>query len=728
MLDPSKIDTSNLFEKVLNLNKKEQSEKIISWCNGREGCIERFKFIVSFSKVSQNLAMEVFYKELAQLKKEMDGKIENPKLLKSIQRFKGSYMELQACQNAMKELGGQDYITKNDSLIIPYPFHNNYMRITGCNSVSGKSCEPVKKTSVDKVIEEAIAMGTDPYLALAISFMEGQPKDMGHLSLDPIGVMDIIGCSSKRQKKAGKGILNSYQTYYKVKGSTIEDSKLSNKLKSFMRKKGTSLVSSGKSHYCYDVAGKNKPKVSRLAQKNSCCLELDFNTAESSSAEITHALTYEFINRKTNSKYKGKSDPAWRIQRFNGFTNLMGGAEAVPAWRVGVNYRKNPGYGQQAMDYMLNSLMFNPYIANKVKDESKIQQKKLNSILCSDKEDGTYYYESDRYFNKVKSSIRLGVIADKYSLGISYDKLTPREQSVIRRELLETAKHNPKMPKLLRSAVIAKYETQVGNNLQIQPENLFETLAVSRESIWKKRGKESNLGRYDFDYIMETWDQESKYNLKLDKANLDINNFEKRLSETCQSSYQRYLDLYAQKQFNKASREYLLHNDCIHNADEFVSAIYNGDNARVIEVLKENATFRKHSLEALRLVGIISGEESKLSSFQKVRYAKMISIFDKDPQGIQKIFESRTSRESYEEAISRIRKLPGYKKSLDEGIRSLYEHQAALEVEINYADAYDQYFKSLYQSRKTLGLASDYSWKKLDNGQIKTILPKILKN
>lgn len=728
ILGPSKIDSTDLFEKILLLNKDEQNKTISSWCHGGKDCIERFKFIVSFSTVSEKLAMKVFYKELAAIKESSESEIKNPDLLESVKNLKDSFYELQACQNSMNKLNGDDYITQDNSLIIPYPFHNNYMRITGCKSVSGRVCKPVAKNKIDTVIEEAIAMGTDPYLAIAINFMEGQPEDMGNLSLDPIGVMDIIGCRSKREKKGGKGILNSYQTYYKVNKSVVQDTKLSNKLKSFMTKKGTSLVGNGKSHYCYDVAGKTKPRITTIPQKNSCCLELEFKTPESSSGQVTHALTYEFINRKVNTRYKGKTDPAWRIQRFNGFTNLMGGAEAVPAWRVGVNYRKNPGYGQQTMDYILNSLMFNPYISNKINKEKNDQKKKVKSILCSNKKDGTYYYESNKYFDKVKSSVRLGVIADKFNLGGGFNELTPREQSVIKRELLETATKNSKMPNLLRTAIVTKYESQVSNALKIDPNNLFKKTNVSRIEIWDKKDADVLLSRGDFDYIMDTWDREALYNQVLDKTNLKIHELEQSLNITCQKSYTKYLELYELKQFKRADKEYVLHNNCIHSSDDFVNEIYNGNVNRVGEILKETPSFTRHAREGKALAETIFSQERELASFEESRYEKMVLVFSKHPKATQKMYDARTTRESIGGAISRISELPGYNSSLDKGIRSLYMHQSALDIEIDYPDAYQEYFSKLYKDRRTLEMASDYSWKKLNQGQVQDILGKILKN
>jgi len=59
----------------------------------------------------------------------------------------------------------------------------------------------------------------------------------------------------------------------------------------------------------------------------------------------------------------------------------MGGAEGVSPWRAGVNYYKNPAYGYQVMDFILNTLMFNPYISAKI-DELSQKYQKIRTVFC----------------------------------------------------------------------------------------------------------------------------------------------------------------------------------------------------------------------------------------------------------------------------------------------------------------------------------------------------------
>jgi hypothetical protein len=537
--------------------------------------------------------------------------------------------------------------------------------------------------------------------------------------------MDAIGCSSTSLKNGTKGVLNSYQTSYDVKAATKKNDILSSKLKSFLSSNGKSKTSKGSSFYCYDAKGETKPKILKKANKNSCCLDLGFKTGANASGEISHALTYEFINRRIGGHFKGKLDPSWKIQRFNGFTNMMGGAESVPAWRVGVNYRENPSYGQQAMDYIVNSLMFNPYIVNKVKNESKKQNKQLNSIICNGKADGSYFLGSDNYFERVQGSTRLEVIAKKHAEGNAYNDLTEREKSVINRELREVGKTNPYMPNLLRGAVYKKYEKQIKNKLGIEVDNLFEMIKKPNKEIWNEN--KHVIPKDDFDYLMSAWDRLDDFKSKIDDVNLKISSAEKKIELYCKTVYKSYLDLYNGKKFDQAEAEYSKYNNCVQNKDDFGDAIYNANKNNALSILSGNPTFGMIIEDWHVLIEKKKSSVQDYNSYLKLERTKMTKVFNKSSELSQKIFEQRSELESIPDAQKRLGQLFPNASGVSKAIASLHPHVEAQGRPEDMEKAFRYYFSNQYQDRKTLGQASDYSWKKLSLKQVERLTEKILK-
>ena len=168
-----KIDTEDLFEKIIAMDSNEQKELSRFWCKGVAGCVENLKTIISFSNASYKIAEELFLAEIKKINQSMDAKVSdsNISLLKSIASIKDSYSKLQACQNTSSMLTPDDSIY-NGKLLTAYPYDTNYIYITGCKSVNTRSCKPMEKENVDRVIRESIAMNVDPYLTIALTLME----------------------------------------------------------------------------------------------------------------------------------------------------------------------------------------------------------------------------------------------------------------------------------------------------------------------------------------------------------------------------------------------------------------------------------------------------------------------------------------------------------------------------------------------------------------------------
>lgn len=389
--------------------------------------------------------------------------------------------------------------------------HSPYMyvsgqRFSGAPGGESRPIGPLQCSSLDSVIDSAVAMGQDPYGALAISLMENSTGVDG-LYLDPIGMVKTLGCpvqsvraatahqfnATKTQCETGcrtqyshtatfQGTtlppktsiptenleayrncrqrcaqqppfnLNSYSTYYNVNYATpVTNQGLERRIRTFAESR---LASSGmgfNNQPGFLCSNSTEVAFSATQVQNSCCLRTSFMPADDGSSgygaanAAKRALTFASLDQyleapllASQQNRGGGESAARRIQRFNGFSPLMGGAEGVPAWRSGVNYNSTPAYGYQALDFMFNSLMSNPMISEKVKAAEQKYGHKSPSVVCADLAAGSYYMPSDFYFNKHRDAPRMGTIQDAWTAGQrNFTSLTQAQQNVLTREFRE---------------------------------------------------------------------------------------------------------------------------------------------------------------------------------------------------------------------------------------------------------------------------------------------------
>ncbi|MBT4790394.1 MAG: hypothetical protein HON90_02390, partial [Halobacteriovoraceae bacterium] len=654
-----KIDTEDLFEKIIAMDSNEQKELSRFWCKGVAGCVENLKTIISFSNASYKIAEELFLAEIKKINQSMDAKVSdsNISLLKSIASIKDSYSKLQACQNTSSMLTPDDFIY-NGKLLTAYPYHTNYMYITGCKSVNTRSCKPMEKENVDRVIRESIAMNVDPYLTIALTLME-EGTSIGNLYLDPIGVMDAVGCSGKQLSNVTKeDAFYSYGTSYKLTPSLKKNFKLSKRLEAFLKLDESTKIDKGKSYYCYDILGESKPSIFDKAQSNSCCLQLNFNTSQKATKKISHGLTYEYINKITKNDFRKKTGPEWKAQRFNGYSNLMGGAESVPSWRIGVNYFENPGYGQQVMDYIINSLMFNPYIANKVNEESQASDQSWKSILCRKKKNGTYYHDSEKYINLLKKSKRLGVILEKYNKGIQYKELTDREIDVINRELRETAALNSKMPILLSEGVKNSYLKEILNDIGVGKKDLFNKTELDPNELWSKLSGDAKITRNEFNQIISFLKKSDKIQKEQQVITDQLVNSQVDHFATCTPMYSKYTSMYAKANVDYAAAAvvYQQYIKCTEDAKKMLLII----SADSLSMAKEYEVDKESQFNSLQvklftlLTQRLDIEQKYKSTYKGAEYFKYMKIYSKDKNVVQNLMTQRFQYESLPSALQRL--------------------------------------------------------------------------
>jgi hypothetical protein len=365
--------------------------------------------------------------------------------------------------------------------------HSPYMYVTG-ERFSGAPDGELKNSGavicrdIDFVVESAVAMGQDPFAALAISFMENGTR-VGLLYLDPIGLIGELGCESNRvnaetanrwDQEKGPSLqncytnckkqldtfdcrkqcytnylrgapfnLNSYETYYNVNFRAVNNSTLSNNIRKYIDNLAPNSLVNRSGFIC-----DNGSSVTFQDQQKpgKCCLATNYMPADSImtsnlSKYAKDALTYDSLKQYVAAPLPQNlrhADPrensARRIQRFNGYSDLMGGAEGVSAWRSGVNYNTNPAYGYQAMDFMYNSLLTNPMIMSKIQNAQN-KYGNFKSVMCADRPVGSFYTSSDYYSKKHAQSTRMDRILNSWNRGSrSFNNLLTREKNVLRGE------------------------------------------------------------------------------------------------------------------------------------------------------------------------------------------------------------------------------------------------------------------------------------------------------
>ncbi len=492
------INTAN------GLSPQKQKEFISETCRGGKTCIEELEQLLKMSQATGQVT-EAWVKstigkvknEAAKSAAELKGLIKLPQaqgeLLTQYHSMIQNAAESAQCRIAETKLSPENFNLKNGNCVVANLHHSPYMYVAGLRQSGTDKPGSIfmgapRCQDIDEMIKGAVASGQDPYAALAISFMENG-TDVHGLYLDPIGMVQTLGCPTARGT-ADKHNLNSYNTYYNVNYKTVENPALVSKIKNYLAVKKLS-VEEKESYFCnaQGGGGYSTPKPNDKA----CCLKLPFtlksdNAGNPNNHPVAKALTFKSFDQYIKSPLKTDlktSDPAEnaarRLQRFNGYSVLMGGAEGVSAWRSGVNYFKTPAYGYQAMDFLMNSMITNPFIAQKVAEAESALGKKSPSVLCMELPQGVFSLEHDYYFNKHANSPRMGVILDKWKQNKTGLTLSKSQNNVMRGELL-AVQANQKYPEFNKMLEGVKLYT----NDPIPPKILnyyFEKIYPERRTV-----------------------------------------------------------------------------------------------------------------------------------------------------------------------------------------------------------------------------------------------------
>ncbi|PIP89807.1 MAG: hypothetical protein COW01_07775 [Bdellovibrionales bacterium CG12_big_fil_rev_8_21_14_0_65_38_15] len=425
------------------VNEEDFKQQANALCRGANECleeVERIKALIGQSKDITTELLNVTSRYNGEIRRSQEV---DQNYYDSIKSVVDQAFTLHACQEIKRTWDVDSWVGEDkNNFAVFYPKYNNYMYATGCRGRSSSAiCEPNKISNYKNKIKSALLMGMDPYLAISLVWMEGGTKEgLDYLYLDPIAKFGAMGCTgtSIRSSQASDNSLNSYGTFYEIEPKVITRPALTKKLIDFQKAKGKPTSAGGTSYFCrkiYDDLG----IVYDEPQDESCCLKLPFTQDSADMELIEEALIFEQARKNYQRRFSDREDPAFRIQRFNGYSRLMGAAEEVDAFRSGVDHYEHPAYGYQAMDYMVNSILTNPVIRNLVEEaEAEVEvslgkKSDWRSIMCVEHPGGGIFQtDSNYYFNLHRDTPRLALAYTKWEKG---EELSNAESKIVEQDI-----------------------------------------------------------------------------------------------------------------------------------------------------------------------------------------------------------------------------------------------------------------------------------------------------
>ena len=474
------LDSKDIREKVLALPLPTQADidsKIAKICEDNAECFAILKQAFLLTQDTASAANELYEREVRKIEeklKKIGDEIrvdsEVPEIAKNLLYMTDSVNE---CRQSQLRQPVADFVYKGHAasdttmgydVFVQHPVDNEYNSVTGLGAFvpdgNGGYKRVDQKTDYDHlatVIEDAVAGGVDPYMALAVAYLEAGRAEP--FTLDPMPAMQIMGCPTRKlstlddsndeaylkkeaeYRRNGTTFFYNWGTFYafdygvstskqaksfyaqmddaKMRGILAEQGEILSDAPGFacVQNEGAFLTDqNGKVVESYDV------NPARLSKSKACCMKIPYVSKRIFSIMANTAL------RDHLSSNSG--DPAKDIQAFNGF-GVIGLTEkaGVGAFRYGMRMRDQPQYGAQGMDFILNSFMSNPQIRQLVGQQEARYGKYPRNVICSGKRAGTYAVDSDKYIDMQKGMKRLATV-----IGKDWSALTGLEKGLVRHE------------------------------------------------------------------------------------------------------------------------------------------------------------------------------------------------------------------------------------------------------------------------------------------------------
>lgn len=711
--------------KILAVSNGQQQLAIETACAGLEDCERQLEQVAELAKVDRALTEKIFEKELKKLAVSQPAspiqKL-SPEVFETQKAIQSTAFQINACRNTIASLSTENFATsaKDDvgSIFIYYPYHSEYTYVTGCRPFKdGKLfCNPNQKAGIKTAIRNAILGGVDPYVYLALGLMEDGANGWRSLKLDPIGKMKAMGCREEASNLSDESTnkLWSYGNSHKIAPGVSRDASLSARLNRYLSGKGIE-PGLGKSYFCRSTTGATSEATSDILSAppaNQCCLELgfDLNTLKlrnnpNIKTEIENAFVAEHLRNIQNKQLAGKTDPAFRLQQFNGFSRLMGGAEPVSTFRSGVNYYEDPAYGYQAMDFILNSLATNPWIRAEIERQSTELQISPPSILCMDVAvPGTFQIDSDSYFKKHHDAPRLKTIRGK-----SYASLTKREKTVLNQEMYDATvrdkirKQFGDLPKELKTILDEKQTTILtlkskdGSGIKVTypAEESDETVPVQVKKIGNYKGPVPQELKDVSSFQMDAEKAKKGFSIGIENAKYSIDYFGSYAPTSAE------LQDVLQKGYNLPPR------------DEYQVVFANGVTYKI----------RKSGENQIREFLDAQGKPIEHVDFQS--YAdQSFRVQVPDGSGYNVRIETLPAEKQIAPSTKQIAFTDGTEYSLSSETIVLDKDKKS-KSSVSMEKAVSYYWKAIYPSRDTISKASPLPWTKMPDSLLKEIAQKV---
>ena len=443
---------TSMFEALRTSSAASRGRQIEELCQGGSLCMQELNQLLRLAEINGKITDELISAEMARIAAQaeaaattLEGITPLPNgIFQSAVQYRDSIKSAalaRECRVASTRLEADLMSDSNENCTLANFHHSPYMYASGIRYAGpphevqdqGKS----SCAAIDDVITSALVADHDPYAAIALSLME-QGSTIEGLYLDPIGHVSALGCPATRGT-ASNNNLESYETYYNVSWGVRPNPTLLRNIANFAKVKNVQLQP-GSSFACYNHDFQETTIVG-TAIPNSCCNPIPYLVNSAENLEISQILTYSSFNNYLTAPLASNirtSNPAEnaarRLQRYNGYSDSMGGAEGVSAWRSGVNYFNTPAYGYQAMDFILNTLWNNPFVSQKVREAEERLGRQSHSVACQDHAAGTYTIDHNYYFNKHGASPRMTAIRERFAARGTWEGLPQRDRNVMEGE------------------------------------------------------------------------------------------------------------------------------------------------------------------------------------------------------------------------------------------------------------------------------------------------------
>jgi hypothetical protein len=480
------LNTRDIETVVLNaIQDKGLDAKILDVCRGNKECFAVLKQALLLTQVSLEAANVIFQKELVKIAaraSELNEKIDSS-LSDTARNMVEMANEIYACRKAQENLPWSDFATQSRpttseesgyDLFIQHGVDNEYNFVSGLGK---KGDHKISYDRIGQVVDDAVASNLDPYMALAVSFLEsGKPAPF---VLDMAPSMGMMGClrekiatvndNNKNAIKAreealrasGQPFIYSWGTFYAIKPGVHTNSEIYNQMVANKGVDQHAILRDEPSLACFqDEGGFLASPSGEILQnyslgyddstfsvKNACCLKIPYASVSSYTA-----MANIFVRQKLGGKGE---DPAHTLQAFNG-KGVIGITEkaGVGAFRYGIPMRSSPQYGAQGMDFIVNSFLSNPMIRSFVKSAEEKYHRKPKSLLCNGKGAGTYAVDSDHYVDQQRGMKRLSTVISK-----PWASLSGLEKGLVTHEFEFVSEQLGKIQTNLNDSENARFQT-----------------------------------------------------------------------------------------------------------------------------------------------------------------------------------------------------------------------------------------------------------------------------